>query len=552
MSDQPIPVNVALARALNDLGVETLFGLMGDSNLFMCDAYVRQFGGRYVPATHEGNAVLMAAGYAAMTGDVGVCTVTQGPAVSNTVTALVEVTKSSLPVVLLCGDTPAADPDHPQTVAQRAMIEAAGAGYARLRTPETVVADVANAMRRAWIERRPIALNMPTEMMWEQTRYLQPNMPPRPTPTAPSDGPEMDKAIGMLAAARRPLILAGRGAVHARDQLIALADRLGAPLGTTLKAKGLFHGHPYNLGVHGTLSTPGAVDVITSTDCVVAFGAGLNRFTTAGGAFMDGRRLIQVDDDPRYLGKMTQADAALSADPGLTAEAFVKWLDAAEIPSSQATDTIDPKALTEPVPLPRNLHTPGTVDFPTALLALNDALPADRLFSSDAGRFLQEAWTRIDVNAPANMLLTIGVGAIGMGMGYAIGAGVARPEQTQLYLTGDGGLMMGGLAEFTSAVREKLDMIMVVCNDNAYGAEYVQFEDRQMDPGMSQFSWPSFAGVARAMGATATTVSSDAEIELAVAAIKERKPDDGPMVIELMLDPANITRLHLSAQPPER
>jgi len=542
MSDQSIPVHAAIARALHDLEVETLFGLMGDSNLYMVDTYVRSFGGRYVPATHEAGAVLMALGYAAMTGRVGAATVTQGPALSNAITPLIDGTKGMLPIVLLCGDTPLADPEHPQTVAQRALIEAAGAGYARLRSPETIAGDVADAFRRARIERRPIVLNMPTDMMWVTAPYTGVPTPARTAPAYPAGGDAIDDAIGIIAAARRPLVLAGRGGVRAREALVRLADRIGAPLATTLKGKNLFQGEPYNLGVFGTLSTPAAAEAIGATDCVIAFGAGLNRFTTARGGYLEGRRLIQVDDDARQLGRMADPDAALFGDPAGIAETLIKWLDEAEIPSSQATDSLDVEALKEPLPLPRETNGPGTVDLTRALMKIDSALDENKVVVSDGGRFCNEAWTRVNVTGPENMLLTINVGAIGLGMGYAIGAAVARPEQTVLFVAGDGGFMMGGFTEFTSAVREKLDMVVIICNDNAYGAEYIQFEDRQMDPSMSMFNWPSLAAVADAVGARGLQVRSDADLDAAIAAIGER---DGPLLIELMLDPAAVPRLHL-------
>ncbi len=542
MTDPSTRVHAVIARALKELGVDTLFGLMGDSNLFMVDAYVRGCGGRYVPATHEAGAVLMALGYAAMTGRVGVATVTQGPAVSNAITPLIDGTKGLIPIVLLCGDTPLADPDHPQTVAQRTLIEATGAGYTRLRSSETVADDVVDAFRRAHVERRPIVLNMPTEMMWATAPYAGVAAVPEASPNYPVDGDAVDEAVGILAASRRPLILAGRGAIGARDALVRLADRIGAPLATTLKAKGLFEDEPYNLGVFGTLSTPAAVEAIGITDCVVAFGAGLNRFTTARGGYLEGRRLIQVDDDPRQLGRRQRPDAALTGDPARVADTLVKWLDEAEIPSSHATDTLDATLLRAPLPLPHQTNKPGTVDLSLAMQRIDAALDGNRVAVSDGGRFCNEAWTRIGVSGPENMLMSVNVGAIGLGMGYAIGAAVARPQQTVLLVTGDGGFMMGGLAEFTSAVRENLNLVVVVCNDNAYGAEYVQFEDRQMDPSMSLFNWPSLADAAVALGGQGVQVASAEDLEAAIANLANRK---GPLLIELMLDPAAIPRLHL-------
>lgn len=535
-------VHDAIARALRDLNVQTMFGLMGDANLFMVDKFVRTYGGRYIAATHEATSVMMACGHAAMTGEIGVATITQGPALSNAVTALIEGAKGSLPVVLLCGDTPAAAPEHQQALAQRALVEATGAGFEQMRTAETVVADVAAAFRRARAERRPIVLNMPAELMWEMTSYAAPAGPPEISAASPAMGPALENAIGVIAAARRPVVLAGRGAIDARDALIRLAGRIGAPLATTLKAKGLFRGEPFDLGVFGTLSTPAASEIIASADCVLAFGAGLNQFTTVKGGLLEGKRLIQIDDDPRQLGRRATPDAALQGDPALTANALVHWLDEADIASSQATDTLQPGALTAPQPLQKPTNRAGTIDLSLALTRLDQALPPDRVYVTDGGRFLNEAWTRINVTGPENMLLSINTGAIGMGFGHAVGAAVARPDQLTLLITGDGGFMMSGMAEFVTAVRENLRLMVVVCNDGAYGAEYVQFEDRQMDPTLSLFNWPPLAGVADALGGRGVQVRSEAELE---EALSQAADTEGPILVELMLDPATVPRLHL-------
>ncbi|MFD1196711.1 thiamine pyrophosphate-binding protein [Seohaeicola saemankumensis] len=536
-----MPVHAAVANALQDHGVDVVYGLMGDANLFMVDHYVRELGGRYVPAAHEAGAVLMALGHASVTNEVAVATITHGPAISNAITALVEGTKGTLPIVVMCGDTPIEDPDHIQALAQRALVEATGAGFEQMKTPATVSRDVATAFRRARLERRPIVLNMPSAMMWEQTEYKKAATELPDLPTAPGESDALNEAIGILASARRPVILAGRGAIHARHALLELADRIGAPVATTLKAKGLFNGAPYDLGVCGTLSTPAASDVIASADCIFAFGAGFSRFTTVHGAFLANTRVVQVDDDPRQLGRRHSPDAMLVGDPELVAKTILKWINEAEIPSSQATDTIDQEALRAGHPLPKPSNAPGTLDYSVALEQIDAAFPEDRIFVSDAGRFMTEAWCRIGVSAPRNMVPAINSGAIGNGMGVAIGAAVARSGQKTLFMCGDGGFMMGGLAEFSSVVREALDMVTVICNDSAYGAEYIQFTDRQLDPGLSTFSWPSFAAMAQTMGAKGLRVSSQAELKDALAVIADTK---GPVLLELVLDPASMPRMH--------
>jgi thiamine pyrophosphate-dependent acetolactate synthase large subunit-like protein len=106
--------------------------------------------------------------------------------------------------------------------------------------------------------------------------------------------------------------------------------------------------------------------------------------------------------------------------------------------------------------------------------------------------------------------------------------------------TGDGGFMMGGINEFNTAVRLGLDLIVIVCNDAAYGAEHIQFIDRKMDPGLTQFDWPSMAGVAIALGGEGLTVRSTEDLDLALAAIEKRSR---PLLIELCLDPRDVPRM---------
>lgn len=545
MSRSQGTVHAAIAEAVAAQGVTKIFGLLGDSNLFMADAFERIHGGKIIGATMEANAVLMALGHAAMTGEVAVATVTQGPALSNAVTALIEGSKARLPIVLLAGDTPAIDPWHPQRVAQEALVNATGAGFIRLRSPETVYEDVALAFRRAWTGRRPVVLNMPTDLMWEQASGTPVHAAFPPLGGPPPMSAALEDAIGILAAARAPLVLAGRGAFGARAELEELAARIGAPLASTLKAKGFFHGAAHNLGVSGTLSTPAGGDVIVKSDCIISFGASLNRFTTHKGDYLKNTRLIQVDVAPDALGVFQPADAALLGDAAATAKTLVHWLDEAEIPSSRFTDNIEPAAFLPAGALPPaepKQEAEGFINIERAMDMVDKALPEDRIFVSDGGRFLNTAWERINTTDGRNMLLSVATGAIGMGLAHAIGAAHARPEQTTLLVAGDGGLMLGNPAEFAAAVRDKLDLVVILCNDNAYGAEYVQFEDRQMDPSISQFNWPGFADMARAMGGGAIRITSEAELESALSDLPNRK---GPVLIELMLDPATVPRLLL-------
>ena len=155
----------SLACGLADHEVDRLFGLIGDANLFLVDAFQHLDGTRFIAAVHEGSAVLMAQGYAEVSGRIGVATVTHGPALTNCVTALTDAARAKVGLVVLAGDTPVTRPTHLQNIDQRAVAALCGAGFEQLRTPGTALEDLARAFYRARTEHRPVILNMPAEFM---------------------------------------------------------------------------------------------------------------------------------------------------------------------------------------------------------------------------------------------------------------------------------------------------------------------------------------------------------------------------------------------------
>jgi thiamine pyrophosphate-dependent acetolactate synthase large subunit-like protein len=532
----------ALAGCLVDNGVDTLFGLMGDANLFMVDSYRQQPGTGFVPAVHEGSAVLMAHGYAQISGKVGVATVTHGPAVTNCITALTDAVRARAGIVLMAGDTPAADPHHLQNTDQRAVAALCGSGFEQLRSPATALEDLARALYRARAEARPILFNMPAEFMWEDVDYTKTIHPFFETPAFAPEGGVLDEAIGMIASARRPLILAGKGAIDAREALVRLADRLEAPLTTTLKAKGLFGTHSYAIDICGTLSTPAAYETIDKADCIVAFGASLTEWTTDHGKLFKGKRIVQIDTDVAAIGRTVHPDAALIADAALTADNIRFWLDEAEIEPSGFTRELDTAALKQHAVSPKREQAAHTVDYVQTLEWLNHALPKNRILATDGGRFMTEVWCRIDVERPQDFLDTTNFGSIGLGLQEAIGASAAAPERPVVIFTGDGGFMMGGLAELNTAVRMGMDLIVVICNDAAYGAEHIQLLDKKLDPVASTFDWPSFAEAARSLDATGVDLRTLDDLVTVAAAIENRS---GPLVIDMHLDPFDVPRMRV-------
>lgn len=528
-----------LARILHRQGVDVIYGLIGDGNLFFVDHFRNVLGGRYVGAVHESNAVMMAAGHAGVTDSVGVATVTHGPGLSNTITPLIECAKSSIPLVLIAGDTSRLQRHSPQDIPQRPLIVATGAGFEQARSPETLASDVATAFRRAWAEQRPIVLNVPIEFTWVDVPASPPAPPAVPLRPAMAPDPDgLDTALGIIMSAKRPLVLAGRGALDAREPLVRLAREIGAPLATTVQAKDLFLGEPADLGIFGSLATVTTQQVIAESDCIIAFGASLNPKTTDDGGLLAGKALVQCDVDVAAIGDFAVPDAAVLGDAGLTASTLVRWLQEAECrPTRFGERTIE--LLEQPPHRLSGTIRDGAVDVQTALRHLDTLLPEDRAVVVDVGRFALYA-LRIMHATDARSWQWAGAGfaAIGLGTGMAIGASSARPDRPTVLVAGDGGFMLGGLNELTTAVQHGLDLVVVVCNDGSYGAEHIQFTGRDLDPAISVFTWPDFAAMAAAMGATGVTVTSEDDLHSLGEVIDRRV---GPLLIDIRLDPERVT-----------
>jgi thiamine pyrophosphate-dependent acetolactate synthase large subunit-like protein len=532
-------VHEVIARTLDAMGVDTIFGLIGDGNLYMADSFTRETGGRFIAVAHEATAVLAATGYSRTTGRLGVAAVTHGPALTNTVTALIEGVRARTPLVLLAGDTAVVDRDNLQKIDQRSVILPTGAGFVQVRSPETVPEDIVGAFRGAELERRPVVLNIPADFQWHDVEYRPPRQRPVVRQSVRPSEDALDAALGIIASARRPLVLAGRGATsdEARAAVLGFARRVGAPVTTTLQARELFAGEPEDLGIFGTLSTDTAVDVIGQADCVVAFGAALNRWTTGEGSLLQGARVVQVDLDPAALNHHRVVDAPVVGDAAVVAAEFARLLDEVSFtPTGFAARAAQPSG--HVVAAKPAEHRPGTLDVDEALRLINRSFPAERSLVLDAGRFFHHAASNVRTGAVNSYVHTLEFGCIGLGMGNAIGAAAGTSGPPVLLISGDGGFMLGGLAEFNTAVRHQLDIVVVIMNDKSYGAEYIQFTNKGMDPAISTFEWPSFAAVANALGGTGYAVHTPEELEKAMDSLADR---DRPALIEVFLDPASIS-----------
>lgn len=462
----------------------------------------------------------MADGWARVTGRVGVCSVHQGPGLTNAMTGLAEAVKASTPLVVLAADTPAAARLSNFRIDQHALVESVGAAAERVRSAASAASDAARALRRATAERRPVVLMMPIDLC-AQPAAGPDGAPAAPTPLPAPPRPAQEAiaaAADLLAGSQRPLLIAGRGAVlaDAGAAIEALGARTGALLATSAMANGLFAGRPYALGISGGFASPRAAELIAESDLIVAFGATLNGWTTRHGALIGaGAKVVQVDLRTQALGAHHAVAVPVLADAAESARAFEHELAARGHHGEGRRTGAVAREIARTTWHDDPYEDRGTaehIDPRTLSRALEDLLPEEKTVAVDSGHFMGYPSMFLRVSDARAWVFANGFQAVGLGLGTAIGAAVARPDRLTVAAVGDGGLFMA-LEELETAARLGLRLLVVVFDDGAYGAEVHHFAPMGHDVGTVRFPDSDVAAIARGAGAEAITVRSPDDLE---------------------------------------
>jgi acetolactate synthase I/II/III large subunit len=468
----------AVGWTLARLGIRQAFGVVGSGNFDVTNALIAG-GARYVAARHEGGAATMADAYARMSGEVAALTLHQGCGLTNAMTGITEAAKSRTPLLILAGEATAAGSNF--AIDQPALAHAVGAEAVRVSSADTAVDEASRAFHLARDERRTVLVNLPLDV--QGAECLAPVAPgPRdpPAPVEPAAG-DVDALAALLAGARRPVLIAGRGARHARAELLALGDACGALLATSAVAKGLFNGSPWSLDVSGGFASPLAAEQIGAADVVVGFGCALNMWTTRHGRLIgSAARVAQVDLDASALGRHRQIDLGVVGDSATTASAVTDALRGKENPGYRDPATqarIAQEVRWRDVPY-ESWGGEGTIDPRMLTIALDDLLPAQRVVAIDSGNFMGYPSMFLSVPDEYGFCFTQAFQSIGLGLATAIGSALAQPDRLPIAALGDGGALMAA-AELDTVRRLGLPMVVIVYNDAAYGAEVHHFTEGQ-------------------------------------------------------------------------
>ncbi len=534
-------VSDAVADVLTRLGADTVFGLVGSGNFHVTNALIER-GARFVPARHECGAASMADGWARISGRPGIVSVHQGPGLTNALTAITEAAKSRTPMVVLAADVSASAKQSNFRIDVAALARGIGAVPARLHSPGFAVDETVRAYQMALEERRTVILAMPLDVQaadceGTEGRSLRASVPSwAQSAVATPDQSAVERLAAAIGRAERPVFIAGRGARYsagARSKLELLADRCGALLATSAAAKGLFRSNAWDLDVSGGFASPLAAELIKGADLIIGWGCSLGVWTMRHGALVGPRTVVaQVDTERAALGSHRPIDLGVTGDAALTAAAVAEVLgeggNQLGYRSVELRERIAREIRWRDVPY-HDESDGAAIDPRTLSIALDDMLPAERIVAVDSGNFMGYPAMFLSVPDPDGFCFTQAYQSIGLGLASAIGSAIARPDRLVVAALGDGGALMG-VSEIETAVRLKLPMVIVVYDDEAYGAEVHHFGPDGFPLGTVRFPPVDIAQIGRGFGCAAARVRQRGDL----APVREwlDGPRDRPLLID--------------------
>lgn len=521
----------AVGTALARLGVQQVFGVVGSGNFHVTNALVAA-GSRFVATRHEGGAATMADAYARVSGTVAAVSVHQGCGLTNALTGITEAAKSRTPLLVLAAETTVRGSNF--YVDQPALAAAVGAHEIRIGAADTCVDDVLAAYVLARDDRRTVLVNLPLDVQAatvpdEVAARVATLTAPAPVPAAAPAADQVQALAEALRRAERPVLVAGRGARHARAELLALADATGALLATSAVANGLFHGSPWSLGISGGFATPLAVELVTGADLVVGFGCALNMWTMRHGTLIGPDATVaQVDLEAEAIGRNRPVQVGVVGDSAATAAALTALLAGDPASGGSPSGPAGIRGYRSPELAGRIAregrwaqlehddwgHGDGDgarIDPRTLSVLLDRMLPAERLVAVDSGNFMGYPSGYLAVPDEQGFCFTQAFQSIGLGLATAVGAALARPDRLTVAALGDGGAMMSAV-ELDTVRRLGLPLLVVVYDDEAYGAEVHHFTDGEpLDTVL--FPGTDLAAVAAGYGFEAVTVRRPGDLE---------------------------------------
>ena len=523
-----------LVKLLEGYGVEQVFGIPGVHTVELYRGLARS-SIRHVTPRHEQGAGFMADGYARTSGKPGVCFIITGPGMTNITTAMGQAYADSIPMLVISsvqsrsqlGGGRGKLHELPN---QSAMIAGVAAFSHTLMSAAELPAVLARAFALFQAGRpRPVHIEIPLDVLVENADALLGSKPisVARAGAAPSAIKQMTQ---LLACAKRPLILAGGGAIDAAPALTRLAETLGAPVALTINAKGMLPAaHPLLIGSTQTLVATRAL--VAEADVVLAIGTELAEtdydVTFAGGFEIPGA-LLRIDIDPDQTVRNYTPHVALVADAQIATEALLAELDSKELPLRN-TDWGSQRVArlwAELAPSWDAATRAQTLFLSTILETLPGAIMV-----GDSTQPVYSGNLTLNLDHPRRWFnSSTGYGTLGYALPAAIGAWLGRGDgQPVVCLIGDGGLQFS-LPELASAVEARTPIVVLLWNNQGYEEIKKYMVNRAIEPVGVDIYTPDFVGVAKALGCAAERIEGIEPLRNALLAASDRQ---GPTLIEI-------------------
>jgi pyruvate dehydrogenase (quinone) len=541
----PEIVGESLAKRLIAWGVDTVFGLPGDGINGLMEGFRRHADKlRFVLVHHEEAAAFMASGYAKATGRLGVCAATSGPGAIHLLNGLYDAKLDHAPVLAITGmqETSVLGSHYQQEVHLDRLYQDVAEYNLMITNPQQVPAVVDLAIRNALANRTVCHLTFPTDIQVaavgeDPYRHVGPGRPPASMPALdraqlPPGEEELRAAAGVLNAASKPVILVGAGALHAREEVIAVAEKLGAPVVKTLPGKAVVpDDHPVTTGGLGLLGTKPSEEAMEECDTLLMVGTSFpyGKYLPEPGK----ARVVQIDSDPTLIGLRMPVEAPMTADAKKGLQGLLLLLNGgdgsflAKYRKEMDSWRADMRSLQD--------ETRDPI-APQYVMGVIDELAAeDAIMTCDSGTIATWAARHFTIRGDRQFYLSGNLATMAPGLPYSIAMQHAFPGRQVIAYVGDGGFAML-MAEFLTAVRNELPIKVIVNNNNSYGQilweqiilGYPEYAVRHKQPESDFSSW------ARGCGAYGVKITKPGDVRDAIA---EALAHPGPALVDVDVNP---------------
>ena len=532
-------VSDVMAETMVNWGVRHVFGMVGHSNLGLADAIRRQEDAgnlTYIGIRHEGAAAFAASAYGKLTGTPAACLTIAGPGATNLLTGLWDAKLDRAPLLALTGqvDEQVLGPGAFQEVDLAGAFQPVAA-WSQTVLPSSKHAELMSlAAKNAYLRDGVAHLIFPDDVQTIPKPDVEASGPEGRLPSidiVPPAGP-LAEAVELLRGAKRPVIIVGYGAKDAMPGVVSLAERLGAPVITTFKAKGLIpDDHDLACGVLGRSGTPVASWVMNEADALLVLGASFANHT----GIYPGHPIVQVDFDPMQLGKFHPVKVPVWGEVGVTCGMLERELAEGSIAATdQRGDVAARQEIWAAEKRSRLADDRGHgVSSAAVFESATRLIPEDAVIAVDVGNNTYSFGRYFESRAGQRVLMSGYLGSIGFGYPAAIGAWAATDgDRPIVAVTGDGGFGQY-MAELTTAVKYGMNITHLLLNNGQLGKISKEQRAGEWDVWQTQLHNPSFAGYAELCGALGIRVTEASGLD---AAIARALAHDGPAMVEVVTD----------------